>query len=84
VPQHIEDASGKPLCLTCHGTLKSDSLANVIIPGISTCRACHGAKSPAGTEIAGSNCTECHGYHSLDEPPTREIYMGPWRIPSGM
>jgi len=84
VPQHVVDANGKPLCLTCHGAMKSDSLSNVVIPGITACKACHGAKSTLGTEIAASNCTECHGYHSLNEPPTREIYMGPWRIPGGM
>ena len=84
VPQHRVDANGKPFCMTCHAAQASDSLSNVVIPGIGECRTCHGARSRIGTEVAASNCTECHGYHSLNEPPTREQFIGPWKIPSGM
>jgi FHA domain len=84
VPQHLVDANGKPLCLNCHMATSSDSLSNVVIPSITACKACHGAKSGLGQEVAASNCTECHGYHSTGEPPTREPYLGPWRFPSGM
>jgi hypothetical protein len=84
VPQHLVDANGKPLCLNCHKATSSDSLSNVVIPGIATCKACHGARNQLGQEVAASNCTECHGYHSTGEPPTREPYLGSWRFPSGM
>jgi len=84
VPQHLVDANGKPLCLNCHLATKSDSLSNVVIPGIATCKACHGARNGLGQELAASNCTECHGYHTTGEPPSREPYLGSWRFPSGM
>ncbi|HUO92630.1 MAG TPA: hypothetical protein VMU22_06900 [Rhizomicrobium sp.] len=84
VPQHLVDANGKPICLTCHAATKSDSLSNVVIPGITTCKACHGAKNAAGQQIAQANCTECHGYHTTGEPPSREVYLGPWSFPGGM
>ncbi|HTW34197.1 MAG TPA: hypothetical protein VMD53_06245 [Rhizomicrobium sp.] len=84
VPQHLVDANGKPLCLNCHKATSSDSLSNVVIPSITTCKACHGARNPVGKQIAASNCTECHGYHTTGEPPAREVYLGPWRFPGGM
>lgn len=84
VPQHLVDANNKPLCLNCHAATRSDSLSNVVIPGIMTCKACHGARNQMGREIAASNCTECHGYHTTGEPPTHEANIGPWRLPGGM
>jgi hypothetical protein len=84
VPQHLVDANGKPLCLNCHMATSSDSLSNVVIPSITTCKACHGARNQMGQQIAASNCTECHGYHTTGEAPTREVYLGPWRFPGGM
>jgi hypothetical protein len=84
VPQHLVDANGKPLCLNCHMATRSDSLANVAIPGVATCRACHGARNQMGQQIAASSCTECHGYHTTGEPPSRDAYLGPWRFPGGM
>jgi hypothetical protein len=84
VPQHLVDANGKPLCLNCHTATRSDSLSNVVIPSITTCKACHGARNRTGQEIAASNCTECHGYHTPGAPPTHEINIGAWRLPDGM
>ena len=84
VPQHLADANGKPLCLNCHMATKSDSLSNVVIPSITTCKACHGARNQMGQQVAASNCTECHGYHTTGSPPAREVYLGPWRFPGGM
>jgi hypothetical protein len=84
VPQHLVDANGKPLCLNCHTATRSDSLSNVVIPGITTCKACHGARNPMGQQIAASNCTECHGYHVPGEPPTHESNIGAWSFPGGM
>jgi hypothetical protein len=46
-------------CTGCHApALTSQQSSDVLLPGISTCRACH----HAGTEAAESRCFECHTY----------------------
>jgi hypothetical protein len=84
VPAHLLNANGKPGCVQCHATNSSESLSNVIIPGISQCKLCHGNATAPWGEAAASNCTECHGYHNTGDPPAREIYERPWRLPPGL
>jgi mono/diheme cytochrome c family protein len=91
VREHQVDARGSPTCLTCHAATKSDSLSNVVIPGIAQCKACHGSAAAPSGETAPANCTECHGFHksdadrtALDNPPTHEIHRGAWKIPDGI
>jgi hypothetical protein len=48
------------ICSECHVKAKtSRETADVLIPGIETCRQCH----RPGTDSAESRCFECHVYH---------------------
>lgn len=60
-------------CGSCHEATKSKHSEDVLLPGITRCRDCHG-DTGAMTETP-SPCQSCHGYHShdlkaLDRPPT--------------
>jgi len=47
-------------CISCHfAATTSQQTADLLLPGIATCRACH----RPGTETAESRCFECHTYH---------------------
>jgi hypothetical protein len=45
-------------CTECHPATRSTRAADVLLPGIDTCRKCHG-----GQGQARSDCVECHTYH---------------------
>ena len=49
-------------CEHCHAVRDSDSSADVSLPAIDTCRACHGEDVPDAGRVA-ANCLECHGFH---------------------
>jgi hypothetical protein len=50
-------------CTACHTeTLASATSADILLPGIATCRACHGAES-GKSGAASDRCVECHDYH---------------------
>jgi hypothetical protein len=47
-------------CTECHAQAKtSNKTADVLLPGIATCRKCHSG----GRNAADSRCSECHDYH---------------------
>jgi hypothetical protein len=47
-------------CTSCHaGASTSQETADVLLPGIATCRSCHAP----GENHAESRCSECHTYH---------------------
>lgn len=48
-------------CEKCHGARKSEQSADVLIPGISNCRACHGGSY--STDKVPTTCIACHDYH---------------------
>ncbi|MEE8302169.1 MAG: cytochrome c3 family protein [Candidatus Tectomicrobia bacterium] len=48
-------------CGDCHAAASSEASEDVLIPGIATCRQCHGG-AKAATKI-GSNCVDCHKFH---------------------
>jgi len=51
-------------CVSCHAkALTSTESADVLIPGIATCKTCH---SP-GPDHAESRCFECHTYHDWSQ-----------------
>ncbi|RMG46152.1 MAG: hypothetical protein D6723_17355 [Acidobacteria bacterium] len=59
-------------CVACHaGVSESRRTADVLLPGIQSCRACH-----SGDGGARTSCVECHEYHQwtrerdLDGPLT--------------
>jgi len=47
-------------CISCHTQALSSTLtADVLVPGIATCKTCHAP----GPDHAESRCFECHSYH---------------------
>ncbi len=58
-PHSLHSASR---CATCHGAATTSlSSADVMLPGVATCRSCHG--NPASKTLVPSSCQTCHGYH---------------------
>jgi hypothetical protein len=59
-PDAARSFDGKPI-------KPSTQAADVLVPGIASCRACH---APPGRSGGGAafNCTECHRYHEGDRP----------------
>ncbi len=50
----------KIACAACHDAVHSHETSDVLLPSKATCAACH---SPKGG--VASNCSECHGYHTI-------------------
>lgn len=50
-------------CATCHAAGGSQSANDLLLPGIETCRTCHGGESSGAVP---STCAMCHDYH-MDE-----------------
>lgn len=54
-------------CTDCHANAnKSDTSADVMLPGIDSCRTCHGS-GDAGEGKLASTCVTCHGFHRAKE-----------------
>lgn len=51
-------------CSTCHAASASDAATDLMIPGLATCRDCHGGEA-SDTDVP-STCAMCHDYH-MDE-----------------
>ena len=50
-------------CTACHVDAPASTVtADILMPGITNCRECHGA-SASSAGAARSDCVECHGYH---------------------
>jgi hypothetical protein len=49
----------------------SESAEDVLLPGIATCRSCHGGASAAPPLVA-SGCVLCHPFHRAEHGPLRE------------
>jgi len=54
-------------CTDCHKATSSKRSADVLMPKIKTCRACHGGEH--ATTALPSTCIMCHVYHRDDLPP---------------
>ena len=70
-------------CKSCHtGAGISEKTADVLIPGIQTCRECHNG-NPAQLGHAQNGCFLCHQYHSWksDNPPQVAILENRFRAP---
>jgi hypothetical protein len=53
-------------CESCHAARESKTSADVLIPEISNCRACHAGEGTKG--MLESACTTCHGFHQAPYP----------------
>lgn len=54
-------------CATCHEVATSKKSSDVSMPGIETCRDCHGGSRPAEARVT-SNCLLCHAFHDARHP----------------
>ena len=55
-------------CADCHDAAHSTAASDVLVPGIATCRTCHGGADAATPKIR-SSCTMCHEYHPGEGTP---------------
>lgn len=56
-----EDHRQEP-CASCHEAASSSAASDLLLPGIATCRACHGGEADARADVP-SGCAMCHSYH---------------------
>lgn len=64
---HAEHMTSNVKCTTCHKAETSTESADVLMPSITICRACHN-DTPGRTAIA-SDCLTCHSYHDDEDAP---------------
>lgn len=55
------DAHKTEDCSTCHAAATSKAATDLLLPGIGTCRDCHGGE--ASNADVPSSCAMCHDYH---------------------
>ena len=65
-------------CVACHNrTPESRETADILLPGISSCRSCHQERGPKH-DAASGKCSECHSYHDWKrEQPVKGKYLIP-------
>lgn len=54
-------------CESCHAAAKSNAATDLLIPGIKTCRECHGGEDSHAK--VPSSCAMCHSYHQRPGAP---------------
>lgn len=62
--KHVDSA-----CSDCHAAAPSNSSADVLMPKIEVCQACHLGQS--ATDKVPSTCVDCHKFHRNDVGPMR-------------
>jgi len=78
VPEHKRDAAGQPNCESCHKASESTNAAEVMLPRIAECAACHGKTKDKIATAASADCAECHSFHRPGmATPKREHPPGP-------
>ena len=76
---HARHASSR--CETCHAAATTSlSATDVMLPGVATCRQCHG--DPRSRTPVPSDCQTCHGYH--DGPDASDRPRISTQIPAGL
>jgi hypothetical protein len=54
-------------CASCHKAGASNNAADLLLPGIETCRTCHGGEGSKAKVPSG--CAMCHSYHAAEGAP---------------
>lgn len=54
-------------CESCHAATRSDRASDLLLPGIDSCRTCHGG--PKAKADIPSGCALCHNYHRDEGAP---------------
>ncbi len=77
LPRPTGATSGRENCISCHQQAEeSIATADVLLPGIETCRTCHAPPRGSGADIQGGaayRCVFCHTYH---RPPPPDWLLG--------
>lgn len=55
-------------CSSCHNADTSKMATDLLLPGIKTCRECHGGEFEEASDVP-STCAMCHDYHADDGAP---------------
>ncbi|WP_293883164.1 cytochrome c3 family protein [Sphingomonas sp.] len=63
------DAHKTEKCETCHKAATSTATSPIMLPGIATCRECHGGENSRAA--VPSSCAMCHSYHMDAAAPWR-------------
>jgi predicted CXXCH cytochrome family protein len=58
-------------CSSCHAAGRSNSASDLLLPGIGTCRTCHGGERTS--KPVASSCAMCHDYHGGEGAPSMII-----------
>lgn len=58
-------------CSSCHAASRSNSASDLLLPGIATCRTCHGGERTS--KPVASSCAMCHDYHGGEGAPSMII-----------
>ncbi|MCP5179165.1 MAG: hypothetical protein H6993_18435 [Pseudomonadales bacterium] len=61
------DKSGDDACLTCHDATDSETSADVLLPGLDNCTACHSDADADAPESVPLDCIGCHAFHPPGE-----------------
>jgi hypothetical protein len=61
------DAHKSETCASCHKAGASTMASDLILPGIKTCRTCHGGETSSAK--VPSSCAMCHSYHTVPGAP---------------
>lgn len=56
--------AGAYKCQDCHKAETSDKSADLLMPDIAKCNACHGAPKTKTAAAASGECVECHSFHA--------------------
>jgi len=62
------DAHKEETCESCHDAPASKQATDLLLPGIKTCRECHGGEFQQASDVP-STCAMCHDYHADDGTP---------------
>lgn len=78
---HARHSTALTACETCHAAGASKQASDALMPGIKTCRECHGGSSPSALahDRVPSDCTLCHSFHI----PANELWVGVGHLPAG-
>jgi len=71
---HRPHETAERQCEDCHEARSSKSSADVLVPNVASCQACHGGERAAANVQSG--CVMCHGFHSKDEGAARMTPTG--------
>jgi len=74
---HLQHTTGNLECVSCHRADISEQSADVLMPGITTCRECH--RDGRGATAIASECLTCHIYHDAEHGP--KMTPAPTHIP---